>query len=145
MPIRALWNVGAKVTNLEADVDFFRVLGATVRLREVLERRDQAVQYALLDWAGTRLYLTPEPMFEQQLPRALGAGLTHIVVEVDSIGELVDIAVNAGAVVRVAPEIVEGGFGKRGIAFVESPGGVIIEFIRIMKDGLATSVKLSAG
>jgi len=140
MAIRTLWNVGAKVNSLEADVDFFAALGATVRLRETLERPDRSVQYAMLEWAGTRLYLTPEPVFEQQLPRALGAGLTHIVVEVDNIEESVQTAVNAGAVVRVAPEVVQGGFGKREIAFVESPGGVIIEFIDIIEDALDKSV-----
>jgi catechol 2,3-dioxygenase-like lactoylglutathione lyase family enzyme len=136
MAIGRLWNFGAKVKQLDADVDFFTALGGKVRLRETLHRGDQSIQYALLDWGGTRLYLTPEPVFERELPRELATGLTHVVVEVDSVAEAVETAVRAGGVVRIPPDIVEGGFGSREIAFVESPGEVIIEFIRIISDAV---------
>lgn len=132
-----LWNVGCKVDDLQRDVAFFESLGAKVRVEETVERPGMRLEYALLDWASTRLYLTPSPVFEEKLPTALQAGLTHLVVEVDSVPDAVERAVTAGATVRLSPEVVEGGFGIREIAFVQSPGGVIIEFIKILEDRLA--------
>jgi 2-keto-3-deoxy-L-rhamnonate aldolase RhmA len=139
-----LWNVGCKVQDIETEIEFFEAFGARVRLQKALSRDGESVPYAMLDWAGTRLFLTPTVVFEPSLITPLRPGLTHVVVEVPDVGEAVSTAGKTGGTVRLEPTAIEGGFGTREIAFVESPGGVIVEFIRIEHDALAETLSAAS-
>src|SRR5205085_656716 len=99
----SLWNVGMKVDDLEAEVRYFVELGARLLVRESLERPDGPVEYALLEFAGTRLFLTPKPIFEDALGQRLTAGLTHVVIEVQDFEREFRRLQAAGTTVLVGP------------------------------------------
>jgi hypothetical protein len=62
-----LWNIGIKVKNVQAEVDYFVEVGGRLRLHERLTTSDGEFEYALVDFAGTRLFLTPKTVFEDRL------------------------------------------------------------------------------
>src|SRR5689334_16663721 len=77
-----LWNIGMKVKDVQAEIDYFVAVGGRLRLHEQLTTPEGAFEYALVDFAGTRLFLTPKTVFEDRLPAPLPEGLTHAVFEV---------------------------------------------------------------
>ena len=62
-----LWNIGVKVEDVKAEADYFVALGAVLRIHETLATPDGTFEYALLDFAGTRLFLTPVTVFDDRL------------------------------------------------------------------------------
>jgi hypothetical protein len=63
-----LWNIGIKVKDVQAEVDYFVELGGRLRVHERLTTPDGEFEYALVDFAATRLFLTPKTVFEDRLP-----------------------------------------------------------------------------
>jgi hypothetical protein len=55
-----LWNIGMKVKDVQAEVDYFVELGGRLRVHERLSTPDGEFEYALVDFADTRLFLTPK-------------------------------------------------------------------------------------
>ena len=55
-----LWNIGVKVANVPAEVAFFVALGGRVLAHERLTTPQGEAEYALLEFGGTRLFLTSE-------------------------------------------------------------------------------------
>ena len=78
-----LWNIGVKVANVSAEVAFFVALGGRVLAHERLTTPQGEAEYALLEFGGTRLFLTPKPIFEDTLANPPPDGLTHAVFEVE--------------------------------------------------------------
>ena len=62
-----LWNIGIKAEALDQEISFWEGLGAKLLLRETLLGPDGTAEYALLEFGGTRLFLTPKPLFEDRL------------------------------------------------------------------------------
>lgn len=52
-----LWNIGMKVEDVRREVEFFVALGGRLRIHERLAAPDGEVEYALLEFGGTRLFL----------------------------------------------------------------------------------------
>ncbi len=129
--LKRLWNVGSKTSDLEGDIRFFRLLGAEVLAEESVTVGDTTSDYAMVAIAGTRVFLAPEPAFETQLSQALKPGLTHAVFIVDSIEAAVDEVALAGGHLLIPASRVVGAFGDRTIAFMESPGGLILELAEL--------------
>jgi catechol 2,3-dioxygenase-like lactoylglutathione lyase family enzyme len=126
-----LWNIGIRVADVEKEVSYFKALGAVLRVKEKLATMDGQFEYALLDFGGTRLFLTPKTAFEHALPESLRDGLTHAVFEVEDVDATLKELVAQGTEVLVAPVEIDTGLGSRRLAFCRSPGGVVFEVMQI--------------
>jgi catechol 2,3-dioxygenase-like lactoylglutathione lyase family enzyme len=126
-----LWNIGIRVADVEREVSYFQALGAVLRVQEKLATKDGQFEYALLDFGGTRLFLTPKTVFEDALPESLRDGLTHAVFEVKNVDATLKELVAQGTEVLIAPMEIEAGLGSRRLAFCRSPGGVVFEVMQI--------------
>lgn len=128
-----LWNIGCKMTDIVAEANFLQRLGANLRLHETLPGPAGPVEYAILELGGTRVLLTPTPVFEEALGYNLRPGLTHAVFEVDDHDATCAAALRAGARQLTEARVFEAGFGKRRVAFFQSPGGLVFEALKILE------------
>ena len=128
-----LWNIGVKAENLDQEIGFWEALGARLLLREALAGPDGNAEYALLEFGGTRLFLTPKPLFEERLGYLLTSGLTHAVFEVDDLDREYQRLAMLGIDVLVEPTELNAGFGSRRIALFRSPNGLIFEVMQILE------------
>lgn len=126
-----LWNIGIRVADIEKEVSYFKALGAVLRVQETLATKDGQFEYALLDFGGTRLFLTPRTVFEHALPEPLSDGLTHAVFEVEDVDATLRELVAQGTEILVSPMEIDAGLGSRRLAFCRSPGGVVFEVMQI--------------
>jgi catechol 2,3-dioxygenase-like lactoylglutathione lyase family enzyme len=126
-----LWNIGIRVADIEKEVSYFKALGAVLRVQETLATKDGQFEYALLDFGGTRLFLTPKTVFEHALPEPLSDGLTHAVFEVEDVDATLRELVAQGTEILVSPMEIEARLGSRRLAFCRSPGGVVFEVMQI--------------
>jgi catechol 2,3-dioxygenase-like lactoylglutathione lyase family enzyme len=129
-----LWNIGVRVADLEKEVSYFKALGAVLRIQERLATEDGQFEYALLDFGGTRLFLTPKTVFEHVLPGSLRDGLTHAVFEVKDVDATLKELVAQGTEVLIAPMEIDAGLGSRRLAFCRSPGGVVFEIMQMREN-----------
>ena len=127
-----LWNLGMKVMDVEREVAFFVELGGTLLLREKRDTPAGEVDYALVAFGGTRLFLTPKTVFEDALPGTLNPGLTHAVFEVAKLEPEVERIKSLGTEMLLPPTEITAGFGTRKIAFFRSPGGFVFEVMEIV-------------
>jgi catechol 2,3-dioxygenase-like lactoylglutathione lyase family enzyme len=130
-----LWNVGVKVKDVDTDVAFFLALGGKLLVRERLTTPAGEIDYAILAFGGTRLFLTPKTIFEDKLSEPLQPGLTHAVFEVDDLAPEVERITALGTEVLLPPTELKAKFGTRKIAFFRSPGGLVFEVMQIISEG----------
>jgi len=126
-----LWNIGLTARDMEGELAFLIGLGARLVLREKFAGPDGESEYALLEFGGTRIFLTPKPVFEDRLDRALSPGLTHAVFEVEDVDAECRRVMAEGASLLLGPSEISAAFGARRIAFLRSPGGFIFELLQI--------------
>ena len=129
----SLWNIGMKVEDMDQEIDFLEKLGARLLLHEILPRPDGDAEYAFLDLGGTRLFLTPKPIYEDKLSYQLLSGLTHAVFEVDDLDSEYKRIKALGTEVLIEPVEISAGFGSRRISFFRSPNGLIFEVMQILE------------
>ena len=129
-----LWNVGMKIRDVDAEVAFFLKLGGELLLREKLTTPGGEVDYALVAFGGTRIFLTPKTIFEDSLFEPLHHGLTHAVFEVAELEPEVERLTALGTEVLLPPTTITAGFGTRKIAFFRSPGGLVFEIMQIVSE-----------
>lgn len=126
-----LWNIGLTARDVERELEFLIGVGAKLLLREKFSGPDGESEYALLEFGGTRLFVTPKPVFEDRLDQPLAPGLTHAVFEVADVDAECAKVVGQGAVLLLGPAEITAAFGSRRIAFLRSPGGFIFELLQI--------------
>lgn len=129
----SLWNIGLKVQDLDREIRFWEGLGGRLLLRESLAGPDGEAEYALLEYGGTRYFLTAQPLFEARLDTPLAPGLTHAVFEVANLEQAYRHIVAQGTQVLVEPTELKAGFGSRRIALFRSPNGLIFEVMQILE------------
>ena len=129
----SLWNIGVKAEDLDREISFWEALGARLLLRETLAGPDGDAEYALLEFGGTRFFLTPKPLFEDRLNYSLLSGLTHAVFEVDDLDREYQHIIALGTEVLIEPVEISAGFGSRRIALFRSPNGLIFEMMQILE------------
>ncbi len=127
----SLWNIGVKVADVTAEAEFFVALGGKLLLHEKLATPQGEAEYALVQFGGTRLFLTPTPIFEEKLAERPTNGLTHAVFEVAALEPEVERLTALGTEVLIPPTEISAGFGSRKIAFFRSPGGLVFEVLEI--------------
>jgi len=126
-----LWNIGVKVRDVKVEADYFVALGAVLRIHETLSTPDGTFEYALLDFAGTRLFLTPVTVFDDRLAVPSPLGLTHAVFEVVDVDAELERLMALGTEVLIPPIEVSAALGTRRLAFCRSPGGLVFEVLQI--------------
>ncbi|HKG74050.1 MAG TPA: VOC family protein [Aestuariivirgaceae bacterium] len=131
-----LWNIGIRVADVEKEVAYFMALGAVLRVKDKLTTNNGQFEYALLDFGGTRLFLTPRTVFEHALPEPLRDGLTHAVFEVNDVDATLKDLVAQGTEVLIAPMEIDAGLGSRRLAFCRTPGGVVFEIMQVRVNAL---------
>jgi len=130
-----LWNIGLKVKDVDTEVAFFEFLGGKLLVRERVVTADAEIDYAIVSFGGTRLFLTPKTIFEDALTEPLRHGLTHAVFEVPELAREVDRLGSLGVETLLPPTEISAAFGTRKIAFFRSPGGLVFEVMQIIEPG----------
>lgn len=126
-----LWNIGLTARDIERELQFLTGLGAKLLLREKFSGPEGESEYALLEFGGTRLFVTPKPVFEDRLDQPLAQGLSHAVFEVGDVDAEMEKVIAQGATLLLGPVEITASFGSRRIAFFRSPGGFIFELLQI--------------
>jgi len=117
--VTGMANLAVKVADLDAACDFYRAAGGDVRDR--------------MEWGGgERADVFLGPVMITLFTRAVyedsvelpAEGFLHPALFTDDLDAELD-----GHAVVWGPEIVEGAFGRRRIAFVDAPGGIRLEFM----------------
>ena len=131
--VKGLWNYAIKVADIDRAVRFYLdVLGAKLRLRgEVL-----GSVYALIRLGDTRVILFDKAPYEDRLGRELSPGFLHDVYEVTDFDAQIARLRQAGVRFLMEPQVIEAAFGRRRIAFFETPDGLRTEVMEILEDRL---------
>lgn len=120
-------NLAVKVTDLDAACAYYERAGAEVRDRMAwngFERADVLL-------GPVQITLFTRAIYEDAVSMP-AEGFLHPALFTDDLdAELV------GHEVLWGPEIVEGPFGRRRIAFVSAPGGIRLEFMEQLEEGTA--------
>ena len=132
--IKNLWNIGLKITDLDAELAFLQSLGATLVQRDAVPVEGDRLEYAIVRLGGVRLLLFPTVIFEDQVPGGVAPGLTHAVFEVDDLDAEYARITGLGAQVVIEPRLIRAGFGTRRLAFFRSPGGMVFEVMQILEN-----------
>ena len=119
MAVTGLANLAVKVSDLDAAVTWYEAAGAIVRDRMAWNNGERADVFL----GPVMITLFTRAIYEDdvELP---DEGFLHPALFTDDLD-----AELAGHAVRWGPEVVEGAFGKRRIAFVDAPGGIRLEFM----------------
>jgi catechol 2,3-dioxygenase-like lactoylglutathione lyase family enzyme len=119
MTVTGLANLAVKVVDLDAACRFYEASGATVRDRMLWRDGERADVYL----GAVMITLFTRAIYEDQV--ALPAeGFLHPALFTDDLDAQLE-----GHTVVWGPEVVEGAFGTRRIAFVSAPGGIRLEFM----------------
>jgi len=120
-------NLAVKVADLDAACAFYERAGAEVRDRMAWNGAERAD--VLL--GPVQITLFTRAIYEDAV--ALPAeGFLHPALFTDDLDDEL-----TGHDVVWGPEIVEGPFGRRRIAFVSAPGGIRLEFMEQLEEGTA--------
>jgi catechol 2,3-dioxygenase-like lactoylglutathione lyase family enzyme len=129
--VKGLWNYAIKVANIERATAFYvRALGAEPRVRsEVL-----GCAYALIRLGDTRVILFEKAPYEDLIGQTLPLGFLHDVYEVDDFEGQIARLRKAGVSFIMEPRTIEAAFGKRRIAFFETPDGMRTEVMQVLEN-----------
>ncbi len=126
-----VWNVAAKVRDLDAEVSFIQALGGALILDEILSLEGESIRVVLMKWGDKYLHLFAKAVYETRLGVNLPFGLCHVVMMVSDLDLQRRRALEAGANEIMPQQFVSAGFGTRDVAFMRSPGGILFELIRV--------------
>jgi lactoylglutathione lyase len=132
--VKGLWNYAVKVADMDKAIAFYvDALGAEVRNRsEVLGSR-----YTLLRLGETRVILFEKAPYEDLIGKTLPLGFLHDVYEVDDFDRQIARLRAMGVRFIMEPRDIEADFGRRRIAFFETPDGMRTEVMEILEDRAA--------
>jgi catechol 2,3-dioxygenase-like lactoylglutathione lyase family enzyme len=132
--VKGLWNYAVKVADMDKAIAFYvDALGADVRNRsEVLGQH-----YTLLRLGETRVILFEKAPYEDLLGKTLPLGFLHDVYEVDDFDRQIARLRAMGVRFIMEPRDIEADFGRRRIAFFETPDGMRTEVMEILEDRAA--------
>jgi len=126
-----LWGLGAKVDDVDREVAFLTSLGGRLVLDEVLPFAERGYRIPLLRFGDKYLHVGEAMVYEDRLPGPLSAGFCHVVMKVDELGPARQAALQSGATEVVPVAHIDAQFGVREVAFLRSPGGLLIELAQM--------------
>lgn len=124
MAVVGLANLAVKVSDLDAACAFYSGAGAEVRDRMLWNGGERAD--VLL--GPVTITLFTRALYEDQVDLP-PEGFLHPALFTDDLDAELE-----GHEVIWGPEVVEGPFGRRRIAFVNAPGGIRLEFMEQLED-----------
>ena len=124
MAVTGMANLAVKVADLDAACAFYTTAGAEVRDRMEWGGGERADVYL----GPVMLTLFTRPIYEDAVDLPDECFLHPALFTDDLDAEL------EGHEVVWGPQVVEGAFGRRRIAFVASPGGIRLEFMEQLDD-----------
>ena len=119
MTVTGLANLAVKVADLDAACTFYEAAGAEVRDRMQWNNGERADVYL----GPVMITLFTHAIYEDTVD-VPPEGFLHPALFTDDLD-----AELKGHTVVWGPQIVEGAFGRRRIAFVDAPGGIRLEFM----------------
>jgi catechol 2,3-dioxygenase-like lactoylglutathione lyase family enzyme len=119
MAITGMANLAVKVADLDAACAFYVAAGAQVRDRMVWNNSERADVFL----GPVMITLFTHAIYEDRVA-VPAEGFLHPALFTDDLD-----AELQGHTVVWGPNVVEGTFGKRRIAFVDAPGGIRLEFM----------------
>jgi hypothetical protein len=120
--VTGMANLAVKVADLDAACAFYEAAGATVRDRTMWNGAERADVYL----GPVMITLFTRAIYEDEVDLP-AEGFLHPALFTDDLDTEL-----AGHDVVWGPEIVEGTFGRRRIAFVDAPGGIRLEFMELL-------------
>ena len=122
-------NLAVKVSDLDEACAFYEGTGATIRDRMMWGGGERAAVYL----GPVMITLFTRAIYEDQVELP-PEGFLHPALFTDNLDDELK-----GHSVIWGPAVVEGTFGKRRIAFVESPGGIRLEFMEQLEAPTSTA------
>ena len=119
MAVTGLANLAVKVADLDAACAFYEAAGAGVRDRMLWNNGERADVHL----GPVMITLFTHAIYEDTVD-VPAEGFLHPALFTDDLD-----AELAGHTVVWGPQVVEGTFGRRRIAFVDAPGGIRLEFM----------------
>jgi catechol 2,3-dioxygenase-like lactoylglutathione lyase family enzyme len=119
MPVTGLANLAVKVEDLDAACRFYANAGADIRDRMHWRNGERADVFL----GPVMITLFTQAIYEDDVDLP-AEGFLHPALFTDDLDKQLE-----GHTVVWGPEIVEGAFGRRRIAFVSAPGGIRLEFM----------------
>jgi catechol 2,3-dioxygenase-like lactoylglutathione lyase family enzyme len=119
MAVTGMANLAVKVADLDAACAFYEAAGADVRDRMEWNGSERADVFL----GPVMITLFTRAIYEDQI-HVPAEGFLHPALFTDDLDAQLE-----GHVVVWGPEVVEGAFGRRRIAFVNAPGGMRLEFM----------------
>lgn len=119
MSVTGMANIAVKVADLDAACAFYRSAGAEVRDRMAWGNGERADIYL----GPVMITLFTRAIYEDEVDLP-DEGFLHPALFTDDLDAELE-----GHTVVWGPEVVEGAFGTRRIAFVAAPGGIRLEFM----------------
>lgn len=128
MAVTGMANMAVKVADLDAACEYYRAAGGEVRDRMQWNNGERADVYL----GAVMITLFTRAIYEDsvELP---AEGFLHPALFTDDLDRELE-----GHDVIWGPEIVEGAFGKRRIAFVAAPGNMRLEFMEQIEPARAS-------
>ena len=127
MSVTGMANLAVKVADLDAACAFYERAGAEVRDRMAWNGAERADVFL----GPVQITLFTRAIYEDAVPLP-AEGFLHPALFTDDLDDEL-----TGHDVVWGPEIVEGPFGRRRIAFVSAPGGIRLEFMEQLEEGTA--------
>ncbi len=119
MAVTGMANLAIKVADLDVACAFYERAGGEVRDRMVWNDGERADIYL----GPVMLTLFTRALYEDEVALP-DEGFLHPALFTDDLDRELE-----GHTVIWGPDVVEGAFGRRRIAFVEAPGGIRLEFM----------------
>jgi catechol 2,3-dioxygenase-like lactoylglutathione lyase family enzyme len=122
-----IWNLGIKVSDIDAELEFLRACGATGIERGTIETPQGGVPFGMARLGEERLLLFTEVVYADALPDPMKTGLAHAVYEVSDVAGVLKRMSAAGIATMWGPADLTTPFGRRRVVFFRSPSGFVFE------------------
>jgi catechol 2,3-dioxygenase-like lactoylglutathione lyase family enzyme len=129
VPVTGLANLAVKVSDLDRACQFYEAAGAEVRDRMHWHNGERADVFL----GPVMITLFTRAIYEDDVDLP-DEGFLHPALFTDDLDAQLE-----GHTVVWGPEVVEGTFGKRRIAFVSAPGGIRLEFMEQIEPPVASA------
>jgi catechol 2,3-dioxygenase-like lactoylglutathione lyase family enzyme len=129
-----LWALGAKVSDVDREIGFMTKLGGRLVVDEVLPFANRAYRLPLVAFGDKYLHIGESMVYEDRLPQPLANGFCHVVMKVVELGPARQTALENGATEVVPVAHIDAQFGVREVAFLQSPGGLLIELAEMTEE-----------
>src|SRR5688500_15384842 len=125
--MRHVWNLGMKVRDLDAELEFLRACGARDVQKSTIPSGGTVLGLGMAFLGNQRILMFPRTIYEQNLPEPLHHGLTHAVYEVEDFASSLAQLQQNGVMPFWGPTDGATPFGRRRMAFFRSPSNFIFE------------------